>query len=268
MANNKDYNPLMAAVPPEVPLTNAPLVRVISQVRFPIIVSIEKRDFIGPFQEAIRSTYPVLRAEQTRSVIIGSQAIEPLQSQTAWRFSDVEGKWRASLSPGFVALETTSYTSRSDFLQRLRVLLGAVNTHIGPKIADRLGIRYIDRVTGEQFPHVDKLVKQEMLGILTTPAAGQALQVLSEALFDIPHEKGQMQVRWGRLPAKATIDPGAIEPDDRPSWILDIDMFSTEHSPFDPEKLITDARSYAERIYTFFRWAVTKDFLREYGGTI
>lgn len=260
MAKTKDYDPLSAVVPPEVPLSSAPLVRVISQVRFPIILSIEKRDFIGPFQEAIRGDYPVLRAAQTRSVIIGSQ--------TAWRFSDAEGKWSASLASGSVALETTSYTSRSDFLHRLRVLLDAVNTYVGPKIVDRLGIRYIDRVTGDQLSHVDTMVRPEMLGILTAPAAMYARQVLSEALFDVPSEKGQIQVRWGRLPAKATIDPRVIEPDERPSWILDIDMFGAEHSPFDPEKLVSNARSYAERIYTFFRWAVTNDFLRQYGGKI
>ena len=38
--------PLTGPPPPEVPLTDPPLVRVIAQVRFPLIASVEKRDFI------------------------------------------------------------------------------------------------------------------------------------------------------------------------------------------------------------------------------
>jgi hypothetical protein len=37
-----DHNPLMTLPPGEIPLPNAPLVRVIAQARFPIIASIEK----------------------------------------------------------------------------------------------------------------------------------------------------------------------------------------------------------------------------------
>jgi hypothetical protein len=53
-----DVNPLVATPPPEVPLINAPLVRVIAQVRFPPILSIEQQAFVGSFQEAIRAEYP------------------------------------------------------------------------------------------------------------------------------------------------------------------------------------------------------------------
>jgi uncharacterized protein (TIGR04255 family) len=265
---DKNYNPLIEAVPPEIPLSNSPLVRVISQVRFPIIVSIEKREFIGPFQEAIRDTYPVLRVEQTRGIIMGPEAIEPTQSNITWRFSDMEGKWRASLAPGFVALETTSYTSRSDFLERFRILLEAVNTHIGPKLADRLGIRYIDRVTGDQVQEIARLVRKEILGILATPAGDCVQHALSESIFKVPNSKAQMLARWGQLPPDVTPDPGAIEPVSGKTWILDIDMFCVEPRPFDTVKLIDETHNYAERVYAFFRWAVTEDFLRLYGGKL
>ena len=45
-------NPLTGSPPPEVPLANAPLIRVIAQVRFPLIASVENRSFVAPFQEA------------------------------------------------------------------------------------------------------------------------------------------------------------------------------------------------------------------------
>jgi hypothetical protein len=68
--------PLVVPLPTEVPLKDAPLVRVIAQLRFPDSLSVGQRDSIAPFQEAIRAKYPVLRqtavvrtaAESTHSV--------------------------------------------------------------------------------------------------------------------------------------------------------------------------------------------------------
>ena len=69
-----DLDPFVAALPAEVPLKDAPLVRVIAQIRFPEILSIEQRDFVAPFQEAIRGTYSVLRQEQAQGMLLGSVA--------------------------------------------------------------------------------------------------------------------------------------------------------------------------------------------------
>jgi len=77
-----------------------------------------------------------------------------------------------------------------------------------------------------------------------------------------------MIMRWGSLPPGATVDPAAIEPTNQPSWILDLDMFSSGPTPFSVERAVQDAARFAERIYTVFRWAVTDDFLRRYGGKL
>lgn len=36
--------------------------------------------------------------------------------------------------------------------------------------------------------------------------------------------------------------------------------------PFDVGRVIAEAKRYAERIYTIFRWAVTDEFLVRYAG--
>jgi len=260
-------NPLTAPLPAEVPLPKAPLVRVIGQVRIPPVLSLEKREFIAPFQEAIRSTYPVLRPEQTQGIVLGPQGVAPGPKQIAWRFSDVDGGWRVSVTPEFVAIETTSYTSRDDFLKRLRFVLDAFAEHVEPAIVQRLGVRYVDRVTGEALADISKLVRQEALGIVATPLSEHARHSLTETVFALPESKEQLLARWGKLPAGATVDPNAIEPIDEASWVLDIDMFSNEEHPFVPEEIVNTARRFTERLYTVFRWAVTDDFLRRYGGT-
>lgn len=256
-------DPLVASPPEEVPLRNAPLVRVIAQVRFPEILSIEQRDFVAPFQEAIRSKYPVLRQEQTQGLLFspGGLTVKP---QTAWRFNDLESHWRVSLTPEFLALETTKYTSRSDFLRRLKEVVEALGEHIEPGQVDRIGLRYIDRITGVAVEEIHRLVRPEVRGISGTIAATHAELSLSESRFNLPNAR--ILARWGCLPEGATVDPAAIEPATEKSWILDLDMSSASPMHFDVEHVVTEAQRYAERIYTLFRWAVTDEFLSRYGG--
>ncbi len=257
-------DPIVAPAPAEVHLEHAPLVRVIAQVRFPLVVAVEQRDFVAGFQEAIRPKYPVLRQELIGAVAVGPAAVAPAPPQTVWRFGDLEGHWRVSLAPDFLALETTAYSSRSDFLLRLRDVAAALDDHVGPKLIDRLGVRYIDRIAGQAVDEIKRLVRSELRGIVGTPADAHALHVLSESIFAI--DGARVLARWGRLPAGQSVDPSAIEPTGEISWILDIDMFSSESVPFTVDYIVDNAERFAERIYTFFRWAVTEDFLREYGG--
>lgn len=259
-------DPLIAPPPAEVPLRDAPLVRVIAQVRFPLVIAVGQRDFIGPFQEAVRAAYPILRQEQTQGITVTVAGVAPVQAQPAWRFTDIQGHWRVSLTPEFLALETTAYTSRSDFFRRLRDLIVALDEHVGPKLVDRLGVRYIDRISGDALNDISKLVRAEVRGIAGTPAFTHVQHALTEAVFVL--DSARVLARWGRLPSGATVDPTAIEPISEPSWILDLDMFSAEPYPFNVDRVVDDANRFAERIYTFFRWAVTDDFLRRYGGSV
>jgi len=70
------------------------------------------------------------------------------------------------------------------------------------------------------------------------------------------------------MPAGATFDPNAIEPISEPSWILDLDMSLSKNREFNIEALMSEGQRFAERIYTFFRWAVKDDFLRRFGGQL
>lgn len=259
-------SPLVGPPPVEVPLLRSPLVRVVAQVRFPLIASVEHREFIAPFQEAIRREYPVLRPEQSRGVVLGPQGVMGSRSNTVWRFHDASSVWRVTLAPDFIALETTNYTSRSDFLGRIRSVVQALADHIDPRVVDRVGVRYIDRVTGTQLDDLPSLVRPEVAGILGTPLADHARHAITENMLTLPDDAGHVTVRWGLVPPRGTVDPGAVEAIEEASWILDIDTFRTETRPLDVDTVVEQARRFAERIYSIFRWAVTDNFLRLYGG--
>ncbi|KAM3095574.1 TIGR04255 family protein [Phormidesmis sp. 146-35] len=260
------FNPLTALPPDEVPLKNAPLVRVLAQVRFPLILSIERKEFVSGFQEALRKQYPILQPEQTQGFVVGMQGIVPTEPRTTWRFTDLGENWRVTLAPDFVALETTAYLSRNDFLKRLEVVLAALETYIQPQVVERLGLRYIDRLVGEDVNQLADLVRPEISGIIGLDIRASVHQTINESLFNLPNGEEQIVARWGLIPAGTSFDLYAIEPIDQQSWILDLDMSLSKNREFNIGVLMHEAQHFAERIYTFFRWAVTPSFLRRFGG--
>jgi uncharacterized protein (TIGR04255 family) len=257
-------DPFVAPPPAEVPLADAPLERVLVQVRFPEVLRVEDRAFVAPFQEAIRERYPVLRVEQTQTALFGPGGFVPGNAQAVWRFSDVDSHWRVSLAPDFAALETTKYSRRDDFVTRLKDVLRAVAEHVRPAVVDRLGVRYIGRITGPAVDDIATLVTPEVRGISGTSLAERAVHSLSETQFDLGDAR--FVARWGLLSAMKTPDPNVIAPIGDKSWILDLDVFSAKPAAFDVTAMTGDSRRYAERAYAFFRWAVTDEFLRRHGG--
>ncbi len=262
-----DVNPLIAIPPLEVPLKNAPLIRAIAQVRFPPILSIEQEAFVGSFQEAIRAEYPILEPVKTQSLIVNADGASVTPTlQTTWCFWNTERTWRISLASSAVSIETTKYTSRTDFLARLEDLLVKLHSNFHLSQIDRVGLRYIDRVVGQNLADISLLIRPEMAGISCSDLQEYVHQVLHESLFMLP--EAQIAARWGVMPANATFDPYTIEAIPERSWILDLDISAAKVQAFSVESVMQQALSFTERIYTFFRWAVTDEFLRRYDGEL
>ncbi len=262
-------NPLFAPTPPEVPLKNAPLDRAICQVRFPPIMSIGKEEFVAGFQEEVRKQYPIMAQQLIQPFQIqapGSDIpISLIPATRSFRFSSADGAWHLVLTQDFLAIETTRYSNRSEFLHRISEACLALEKHVGPTHVSRLGIRYIDRLRGADLDRIQDFFRPEILGLGADQEVwGNTGQVLTEALFTTA--EGQLVARWGLLPMNATTDPNAIPVEPHRSWILDLDASSELLVPFDPKSLIVSATGLVERIYTFFRWGVTDSFLTHFGG--
>jgi len=250
-----------------VPLIRAPLVRVLAQIRFVDVLKINDDKFIANFQERLREEYPDTKREQTSSIVIGPTGPEKIERGQVWRFEDLDTNWRVSLEQNFVALETTKYESRSDFMKRLEIVLAAVSECFDPTLARRVGIRYVDRIEEPEFSRMSELVRPEMLGIVQPNVHEHVEHTMSSATFAAP--EGRLGARWGMLPAGQTHDPAIMAPGTGKSWVLDIDAFrelSKERLKFDVENLIDVTGGLAGRAYTFFRWSVTDKFLEAYGG--
>lgn len=256
---------------PEVALPSAPLVFVVVQARFERVASISSEAFIGGFQEAIRDTYPVMSREQQAGILLGpSGPIGAPEGVTAWRFSERPGDWQVTLASDFVALSTTRYTSRRDLVDRLRKLLTAAQVNLKLRYCERLGVRYVDRVADERLlTRLSELIRSEVLGAsAVNPGEDGVDQVhcTSDSVFRAA-ESDELHARWGLLPPQTTFDP-SIEAGDRTSWVLDLDAYTRKRRGFEPDALTAQAEALCERVYRFFRWAVTDEFLIAHGGQI
>lgn len=256
-------NPLLAAPPEQVPLVRAPLIRVLAVVRFPMIAEIETPDFAATFQKSVGTAYPIAEQETIELHATRPDGSVSVAATIVRRFMD-EGGWRASLTRDFLALETRSYVSRLDFIGRFRDLIDALTKQVTPARVDRLGVRYIDRILGQDLTDIARLVHPVLAGVANTPLMPQCRHSLADNLFDLG--ASQLAARWGLLPENATPDPSAIEPISEASWILDLDMSTAAHAPFAADAICQTAEAFAARIYTFFRWAVTDEFLHRFGG--
>ncbi|MHB8340133.1 MAG: TIGR04255 family protein [Mycobacteriales bacterium] len=182
----------------------------------------------GPSVERVplRKDYPVLRQERQIQVLIGPSGASPHDAGVILRFEQQDpDAWQVTLAPTFVSLSAKRYTRRSDFLSRLTIVLHALDSWLDPKVCDRVGVRYIDRVTGEHLAQLAKLVRPEVLGIKGVPTDGgvEVVHTLADALFRLD-DASELRSRWGLLPAGATYDPG-IEPAGEHSWVLDLDHY-------------------------------------------
>lgn len=254
-------DPLSAVMPKEVPLAHPPLIRMVTQLRYPAQPAFDQRATAAPVLDALASAFPVVREEPFQGVIfkIGAEVAPESRSWTTWRLSDLEGKWRLSLSREFLALETISYHSHDDFIGRFRHVLDAFPPTLRPPVVDRFGLRYINRVVEPGLSQITQFVRSELLGVLASPSSARVRQSFTETICDLtPHT---LIARYGILPPNASYDPGSLIPVPERSWLLDLDMYREQTQPFDIKALERDAKLFAEQIYTFFRWAVTDKLL-------
>ncbi len=264
----------------EVPLPRAPLARVIAQVRFSPILAITRPDRVAGFQEAIREIYPHLDLEHASHVTLVAGQPPSISQEQIWRLTDrgQRPRWRISLSTGFVAIETDDYESRRDFLHRFDAVIDAVKSEFNPKEATRLGLRYIDRLTGDAVKRIREFVRSDVLGVAhgsqglsaDDPSAvirDSITRVMTEAEFKAK-DGNRVRGRWGRMPAGKTYDPNALKPVPEPSWILDLDMFTSKPQCFESSRLLKTTEGFAETLYWIFRQIVTEQFLEFYGGRV
>jgi uncharacterized protein (TIGR04255 family) len=263
-------DPFKGDIPQSIILKDAPLVRVLGQVRVPKIAKIGDEEYIANFQEELRRDYPHFTRDVMQGVELtmsdGSLEHTLIQSPV-WRFFDPAKVIRISLTQDAITLETTSYVSRTDFLDRFKFILDCFQNTIQPGSVSRVGFRYVDRLQGEDMlASLGKFIQPELLGILTPELVSSIDFSLQEVTGKT--REGIMIAKFGLAPKNFSHEPEMATPVNELSWVLDVDSYSTdcEGQNFDTSELYLELGKVADRAYAFFRWSVKNEFLERFGA--
>jgi uncharacterized protein (TIGR04255 family) len=258
---------------PEVHLRSAPLAKVLMQVMFSRTPHLTSDSADEQLAETL-GRYPVRRRQMVSAptvVVNGMQVPLPFASSTilptsVLTYSEPTGAWQVSLTDTAVALETTNYDSRDDFCDRALEVFRAVAAIALPPVVDRVGLRYIDRLSGKALERVPDYVIPELRALKDCVVPNLVVQhSATDSILEISATE-RLQVRSGLLPAGGGFDP-SLQPLPVASWLLDMDMYTAAAGfPFDPDKLADRLRNYAEIIYAFFRFATSDIFEKDHIG--
>lgn len=262
----KDNNPFTGPEPKEVHLPAAPLVKILSQIRFSSIASIGKKEFIAPFQEAIRHNYPKLEQDQGIEVSFSPQG-GSFSNKVIWRMLDKNLQWRVSIGENFLSLETSQYPGREVFLKALKEVIEKLQSAIKPDLVERIGLRYINRIIFNSRDRLATLLQPGVLGIVDDEVDEYLTSSFTETRFLLP-DGLKVHGKWGLLPGNQSYDPTVLPPIETQSWILDIDGFTETNTDFEAENILESLNRLADIDYRLFRFTVTENFLKAYGGNV
>jgi len=252
----------------EIPLERAPLVRVLSQVRWPTLTQMQAEPLghiASEFGKSISSDYPIYGEQQEVQIVLTPEGPTQQAKGIIYQFKSSDEIWRVSLTTTFITLEASSYTSKKDFCDRFTSILDALQSVAAIPQASRVGFRYVNRVDdSEIYDRIGELVNPLVMGGGSVPLGpANLMQSINESLFAIGNTN--LLARWAHLPPRGTTDL-TIEASERSSWLLDLDAFREGNSAFVPQELVAQAETLSRVAYKFFRWAVKEEFLKVYGG--
>lgn len=246
--------------PDRSPLARSPLALVVCQVRFDEVLAVSDTRTLRAMHEALggrHGQYP--KAEkligQAMSIQFsaGAASAEARPQETGWRLSSPDGRWAITLMPTYVALETSAYTSwGDDFRPRLQRLIEATAEHIAPELEQRLGLRYVNRITEPRVTTPQEwrgYIADEFLGVLLHEHLGPAARAAQQQI-DLDLDQGILcGLRHGFF-----VDPAR---DRALTYVLDFDVYREGALPFDPSDIMTTVDAFNTLVLQLFQQAIT-----------
>jgi uncharacterized protein (TIGR04255 family) len=123
---------------------------VVCQVRFPAILALSPAQPPAEFQQRVREHYPKARLQGEDSLEVGGPQALRFSRSAYWAFQDRRSEWTVSLASSFLSLETTEYVRFDEFIMRFVEALQIAREIYPIEIRERLGLRYVDRISVEK----------------------------------------------------------------------------------------------------------------------
>jgi uncharacterized protein (TIGR04255 family) len=232
-------------------LRNPPLELVVGQIRFPIVLGLVNNQSPEAFHKAIRADYPITkRGHHAAALVEASGEQHVLTSKpNFWVFEDKDAQWTVSLGAEFLALETRRYRQFDEFVGRFLALTDLAAKTYGIELRERLGLRYIDRVSHSRQPFLPPdwtaAVNPDILPLRRFRGEGEPQVNHIEARFSFG-PKRMLTLHAGLFDAGF---PGI----DEDMLLLDFDCYAEHRDNLDGIR--GDLFHFKEVTYNAFRWA-------------
>jgi uncharacterized protein (TIGR04255 family) len=249
----------------EVFLPRPPLALALAQVRFPQSPELHSDPVLAQIRDHLKQHYPIMREDKAVGYVMTvAGLVEGPPIERIVRFKDKAETWQFSVGQNFMSLDTTTYTTRSDFITRFEQAIEAAADAASPFALDRIGIRYINRFTGKDLANLQNFIVEPFLGLTSLDLAPASIvHSITQTLLQL--DEGAIIAKWGLLPGGTVIDT-ALAAVATPSWILDVDVYQERKDDFNISQIGRDTRRLADIAYRFFRLAVTDDLIYYAGG--
>jgi uncharacterized protein (TIGR04255 family) len=241
----------------DVVFDDAPLVMVLTQVRFPPILSLMAAAGVAGFQAGIRDEYPVmLPPTRQASVQIGPEAMGAQASAPVWKFADDSKQWTVGIATDFVSLETPKYSEIDEFILRFQRILEVARRTLRPAESLRIGFRKVNmfQVDGPDTMPLTKMIRAELLG------------VLSVAQFPAPLAGSFTETRFQDNENALVVRHGLADTEGKPvtKFVLDMDYFTERPYQVGGDESMTDLlRYFSDGMTSFFHWALVDSYKQE-----
>ena len=233
-----------------VPLKQSPLELVVCQVRFPTILALANGAAPAAFENRVRAKYPVPTQKMRVNLELDptSGAMRQVK-ESFWSFDDEDASWTVSLGQGFLSIETKRYESFEAFLARFEELVEIIKQEYKVSLQDRIGLRYIDRISKDRDKRLPDDWKKHLpdtlipLRSFADPARGQLANFETRLAFD----DAVLAIRSNFVDKSF---PGATEDE----LVLDFDCYSEKRAKIALSKDVLS--SFRSASYSAFRWSI------------
>ncbi len=237
-------------------LERSPLELVVCQVRHERNLAVADAKRALAVHAGLNGKYPTIdeAANAALSILGGPAGLSTAtDQQRGWNFRSTDGNWTVALMPEFFALETRAYTDWDDFSARLADLVELVDKVLEPSLEQRLGLRYIDRITEPRMSTPagwEGLIDDHLLGPILHQSFGPAIKSIQQVVqFD------------GGGDVEVTLRHGCFlegPPGDQ-AWhyLLDHDCSRSRARAFSADAIREGARELHDLALSMFQTAVT-----------
>jgi uncharacterized protein (TIGR04255 family) len=248
-------------------LVSAPLELAIAEIRFSA-ATFEITAEIGlRFRERLAELgVPTARIEpmhqQRVSVNVQAGVLPSPQVEAGtqgWLLVSSDNSYQITIMPGSVVFQTAKYHRWSvTFRPRLEAIFSTIAELLDPVFVSRIGLRYVDRFVDASATSPAVWMGRlsgHFLGPICDPQLGSLVRGAQQQVeLQLGDAQGAL-MRHGPF-----VDPangGAL------SYLLDIDVFDTEPSRFDPTNLIERIEILNRTAASLFQLVLTSEYLNE-----